>query len=62
MKENKKTRKYYYIFDEKITEPIEKDHTVLWVKPEEYVDNMFREWQRYIMKQFIKEREKKFYV
>lgn len=24
-------------------ENIEKDHTVLWVKPEEYVDKMFRE-------------------
>ncbi len=51
---------YVYIaeFDEKITEPIEKDHTVLWVEPEEYVSKMFREWQRYIMKKFIEERKK----
>ena len=41
---------------EKITEPIEKDHTVLWVKPEEYMNKMFREWQSYIMKRFIEER------
>ena len=40
-------------FDAKVTEPIEKDHIVLWVKPEEYADKMFREWQRYIMKRFI---------
>lgn len=52
---------YVYIaeFDEKITEPIEKDHIVLWVKPEEYVSKMFREWQRYIMKRFIEERNEK---
>ncbi|MCI8396677.1 MAG: hypothetical protein HFJ52_03160, partial [Clostridia bacterium] len=52
---------YVYIaeFDEKITEPIEIDHTVLWVKPEEYVSRMFREWQTYIMKKFIEERNKK---
>jgi len=52
---------YVYIaeFDEKITEPIEIDHSVLWVKPEEYVSRMFREWQTYIMKKFIEERNKK---
>lgn len=44
---------YVAEFDEKIAEPIEKDHTILWVKPEEYVDKMFREWQRYIMQRFI---------
>lgn len=44
-------------FDQKIAEPIEKDHNVIWVKPEEYVDKMFREWQRYIMKEFIEKRE-----
>ena len=50
-------------FDKKVTEPIEKDHTVLWVKPEEYVSKMFREWQSYIMKRFIEERKQgKFYV
>ena len=44
---------YIAEFDEKVSEPIEKDHTILWVKPEEYVDKMFREWQRYIMQRFI---------
>jgi len=56
---------YVYIaeFDEKITEPIEKDHTVLWVEPEEYVSKMFRKWQRYIMERFIQERKQgKFYA
>ena len=54
---------YIAEFDKKVTEPIEKDHTVLWVKPEEYVSKMFREWQRYIMKRFIEERKQgKFYV
>ena len=50
---------YIAEFDEKVTEPIEKDHTVLWVKPEEYVYKMFREWQRYIMERFIEERDEK---
>lgn len=48
---------YIAEFDKKIAEPIEKDHTVLWIKPEEYVDKMYREWQRYIMKQFIEKRK-----
>lgn len=47
---------YIAEFDQKIAEPIEKDHNVIWVKPEEYVDKMFREWQRYIMKKFIEKR------
>ena len=47
---------YIAEFDKKIAEPIEKDHTVLWVKPEEYEDKLCREWQRYIMRNFIKER------
>ncbi len=47
---------YIAEFDKKITEPIEKDHTVLWVKPEEYVDKMCREWQSYIMARFIETR------
>ena len=44
---------YIAEFDKKVAEPIEKDHTVLWVKPEEYASKMFREWQRYIMEKFI---------
>lgn len=47
---------YIAEFDEKVAEPIEKDHTVLWVKPEEYVSKMFREWQRYIMERYIEEK------
>lgn len=47
---------YIAEFDEKIADPIEKDHTVLWVEPEEYVGKMFREWQRYIIKKFIERR------
>lgn len=47
---------YLAEFDTKIAEPIEKDHTVLWVNPEEYQSKMFREWQKYIMKKFIEKR------
>lgn len=48
---------YIAEFDKKIAEPIEKDHKVLWVTPEEYVNKMFREWQRYIMERFIERRK-----
>lgn len=48
---------YIAEFDKKIAEPIEKDHKVLWVRPEEYVNKMFREWQRYIMERFIERRK-----
>lgn len=46
---------YVYIaeFDEKIAEPIEKDHKILWVNPEEYKDRLFREWQKYILREYI---------
>ena len=47
---------YVYIaeFDKKIKEPIEKDHMVLWVNPEEYVNKLYREWQRYILQEYIR--------
>lgn len=48
---------YIAEFDKKIAEPIEKDHKILWVTPEEYVNKMFREWQRYIMERFIERRK-----
>ena len=48
---------YIAEFDKKIAEPIEKDHKILWVTPEEYVSKMFREWQRYIMERFIERRK-----
>ena len=50
----------FYIanFDEKITEPIEKDHRVLWVNPENYKDKLFHEYQRYILKEYIDRRGK----
>lgn len=40
-------------FDKKIAEPIEKDHTVLWVNSKDYVGKMCREWQEYILKKYI---------
>lgn len=51
---------YVYVaeFDKKIKNPIEKDHKVLWVDPEEYVGKLYREWQRCILQDFIKRRSK----
>lgn len=50
----------FYIanFDEKMTEPIEKDHRVLWVNPEDYKDKLFHEYQRYILEEYIDRRDK----
>ena len=48
---------YIAELDKKVAEPIEKDHNLIWVKPEEYIDKMFREWQTYIMAKFIEKRE-----
>ena len=52
---------YVYIseFDTKVAEPIEKDHKVLWVNPNDYVGKMYREWQEYILKEYI-EKDNKF--
>lgn len=48
----------FYIaeFDKKIAEPIEKDHTVLWVNPSDYKDKLFHEYQRYVLDEYIKRR------
>ncbi len=50
----------FYIanFDKKITEPIEKDHKVLWVNPSDYKDKLFHEYQRYILQEYIDRRDK----
>jgi len=39
-------------FDEKVCEPIEKDHPILWAKPEEHIDNMYHEYQKVMLKEF----------
>lgn len=45
----------FYIanFDKKITEPIEKDHKVMWVNPNDYKNKLFHEYQRYILNKYI---------
>lgn len=46
----------FYIakFDKKITEPIERDHKVLWINVNEYKDKLYHEYQRYILNEYIK--------
>lgn len=43
-------------FDKKEVEPIEKDHTVLWVNPKDYIGKMCRPWQEYILKEYIEKK------
>ncbi len=44
---------YICEFDKKITNPVEKDHILLWVNPHDFVGKMCRKWQEYILKEFI---------
>lgn len=41
-------------FDKKITEPIEKDHKVIWVNPSEYINKLYHEYQRNILDEYVK--------
>lgn len=45
---------YIAEFNAKITDSIEKDHKVLWINPQDYIGKMCREWQEYILKEYIK--------
>lgn len=44
---------YYANMGEKICEPIEKDHELKWVKPEEIADKMYFPYHRYILNKYI---------
>lgn len=41
-------------FDKKVTEPIEKDHKILWINPTEYKDKLYHEYQRYLIEEYIR--------
>lgn len=41
-------------FDEKVAEPIEKDHKVLWIDAIDYKDKLYHEYQRYLLEKYIK--------
>ena len=45
---------YIARFDKKITDPIEKDHEILWVEPEEYIGKLFYPWHNYVLKEYVK--------
>lgn len=40
-------------FDKKVKESIEQDHLILWGKPEEFINKMYHEYQRVILKEYI---------
>lgn len=44
---------YIAEFDKKCMERVEKDHSILWVKPEEYIEKMYTQWQNFILKEYI---------
>lgn len=45
-------------FDQKVTDPIEKDHKILWVEPIEYKEKLYHEYQRYILGKYAELKEK----
>lgn len=45
---------YLAKLDKKVTEPIEKNHPILWGKPEEYINKMYHKYQSVILKEYIK--------
>lgn len=51
----------FYIakFDQKIAEPKERDHKIIWVSPQEYQDKLFHKYQNYILSKFISCRNKR---
>lgn len=49
---------YLAKLDKKVVEPIEKDHPILWGKPEEYINKMYHEYQRVILKEYIEKYNK----
>lgn len=48
---------YISEFYRKICNPIEIDHKIIWVSPEEYRDKLFHEYQRYILNKYLLEKE-----
>lgn len=44
---------YIAKFDKKVAEPIEKDHKIIWGDPIEYKDKLYREYQRYILNEYV---------
>jgi len=40
--------------DRKVQEQIEKDHSILWVNPKEYIGKMAAEWVNYILEEYVK--------
>lgn len=51
---------YIAKFNTKIAEPIEKDHKLMWVDPNEYKDKLFHEYQRYILNKYVEQKSKRF--
>lgn len=41
--------------DKKVTEPIEKDHDLIWINPQDYIGKMYHFWHNYILDVYTKE-------
>lgn len=43
--------------EQKVCEPIEEDHELVWVRPEEIADKMYFPYHRYIINEYLKRRD-----
>lgn len=43
---------YLVQLDQKVAEPIEQDHEILWVEVTEYKDKLYNEYQRYFLEEY----------
>lgn len=48
--------------DKRICNPVEENHQLVWVKPEDIIDKMYFEYHRYILSQYLERRETKSYI
>ena len=49
---------YLAKLNKKVVEPIEKDHPILWGRPEEYINKMYHKYQRVMIKEYIEKYNK----
>lgn len=50
---------YLAKFKEKVAEPVEIDHKVMWVSPADYVGKLYHEFQNYALEKYIEKKNNK---
>lgn len=50
---------YIAEFDKKVCKPVEKDHKVSWIKPEEYIGKLYHAYQNKVLEKYCQTKKKK---